>query len=280
MKPLALRNILLATDLDEEMAPALRSAAELAALSGARLHIVHSVEHPSQRQELEEKLKRLESLLGQSLDISILAGPAPAVITEEAIRTRADVIALGRHRGKSGRPGATADRVVRTAHVPCLILSQPINMPLGCVLVPVDVDAAAGPLAVALTWASALRRRHPATPDEQTCVHVLHVQSGSERTDDDPTARLREEVDDITQRIAPFSGVRIERHVAQKDDVASCILEQADQVEAALLVLGTRSQRIKSDPLGSVSSAVVRNASRPLLLVPPEVWRPAAQQLP
>lgn len=279
MKPLALRNILLATDLDEEMAPALRSAAELAELSGARLHIVHSVEHPSQRQRLEEKLKRLESLIGQSLDISILAGPAPAVITEEAIRTQADVIALGRHRGKSGRPGATADRVVRTAHVPCLILSQPISMPLDCVLVPVDVDAAAGPLAVALTWASALRRRHPANPDEQTCVHVLHVRTSEERTDD-PIVRLREEVDGITQRIAPFSGVRIERQVAQNDDVAACILEQADQVNAALLVLGTRSQRIKSDPLGNVSSAVVRNAARPLLLVPPEVWRPAAQQLP
>jgi nucleotide-binding universal stress UspA family protein len=278
MKPLALHSILVATDLSEDMAPALVSAGELAALTGAQLNIVHAIEEQAERDQLADKLTRLNQLAGRELDISILAGPAAAVITQEAIRTRADVIVVGRHRSRAGRPGSTADRVVRTSRIPCLILCRPLSLPFSTVLVPVDLANATGPLAVALTWASALRRRSHSA-EEQTQVEVLHVQTANEINPEELDQRLRAELAKIKQGTAQFAGVQITQRLAESADVPGSIADQAERPEIDLLVMGTRARRIESDPLGSVTSAVAQRATCPLLLVPPEVWRSAGAQL-
>ena len=281
MKPLALRNILVATDLGPNSAAALRNACQLADLSGADLHVVHAMESPAENETLEQRVAAASATAGRQLDMTVLTGPAAALITQEAARTQADVIVLGGHRKHPGAPLSTADRVVRTARVSCLILPDHLELPLSSVLVPVDAtEAARGTLAVGLTWASALRQRN--TDDgEGTAVRVLHVAH-----DDAPdgqmkrTAKLRAQVTDISTRVADAAGVAIEQDIANSPDVPGTILREAQKRGTDLIVLGTRGERVENDPLGSVSSEVVKSAGTPILLVPPEVWRPDAQEVP
>ena len=271
MKPLGIRNILVATDLQPDMLPALRSAQQLAQLTGAQLHVVHAGMAPARDQHIDERIASLRAAAGYDFDVSLVAGPPAAAVTQEAARTRADVIVLGHHLNRSGSPGSTADRVVRTARIPCLVLPEPLTLPLPGMLVPVDLNNAAGPLRAALSWASALRRRPPFDRTSQTRVDVLHIHPGTE-PDAALLARLRAGIDAL-QRTIDVAQVDVECHVLHHEDIPAAILAAALAPDCALLVLGTRAQRVASDVLGSVSSAVTRQMTRPLLLVPPEVWQ-------
>lgn len=272
MKPLVLRRILLATDLGADTLPAAESARQLAALSGAELHIVHSTETVTDPARIEEQIAAWVQRAGGDLEVNVLQGPAGALITQEAARTEADVIIIGRHRNRAGNPGSTADRVARTARVPCLILPAGLGLPIDSVLVPVDVNAAArGGLHAALTWASALKRR-AAENEVASTLHVLHVRSSDARESEGAREQLKTEVDAIAGGLANVAGVRIEQHV-EVGDIADTIMRGAAAHRAGLIVIGTRAKRVTDDPLGSVSAAVVKAATGPVLLVPPEVWR-------
>lgn len=275
MKPLALRSILVATDLEDDMVPALRSARQLAELAGADLHVVHAGRAPADHKHLDARIAALRSSAGFDFEVSLLAAPPAAAITQEAARTSADVIVLGHHRNRAGLPGSTADRVVRSASVACLVLPEPLTLPLASVLVPVDIDYAAGPIGVALTWASALRRRPSLQLEANTRVDVLHVHSDADANDELLQARLLDLVNDIKLRVARLALVDIAHEVQRHDDVPAAIVHAAHERNSSLIVLGTRSQRIDSAALGSVSSAVIQRTDRPALLVPPEVWRSA-----
>ena len=278
MKPLAIRSILVATDLETDSASALGSIFELADLAGADVHIVHAGLAPAGDDRIGAKVAELRKVLGREVDVSVLGGPAAAAITQEAARTKADVIVLGHHRNLAGAPGSTAYRVIRTARIPCLILPQHLSLPLSTVLVPVDINQVAGPLDVALTWASALRRRKT-DGTEPTRVEVLYVDGGVSADVLDVQRRLQDEVSATRKRVSQIASVQINEHVARESDVPSAILNHAESVDAALLVLGTRAERIESDPLGSVSSAVAMRATRPALLVPPELWQASDYQV-
>src|SRR5690606_37126627 len=66
-------------------------------------------------------------------------------------------IVLGPHRGGPASAhflGTTADRVIRTAEVPCLVVSEPLDAPVRAIGVPLDCsDLSQGALEVALAWA-------------------------------------------------------------------------------------------------------------------------------
>lgn len=276
MKPLALRKILVATDLTPEMLPALRSARRLAELSGASLHVVHCIADGAAAEDLDARIAAHISDAADAIEVRVLTGPAGPLITQEAARTTADVIVLGRHRNRADQPGSTADRVVRTAQASCLILPVELALPLSAVVVPVDVtEAARGELEVALTWASALRRR-TATGDASTCIFALHVRGEDAGDESEPLReRLREEIVAIRNRFAHAAGVDIEPQLETSSDIARTIIANAESRSADLIVIGTRGNRIADDPLGSVSASVVKYARTPILLVPPEVWRTA-----
>src|SRR5687768_8950441 len=98
MRPFALRNVLVATDLSDALLPALHTAAELASLAGARLHIVHVEETLDTEDALAEHLRAAGLDADILTEARTLQGPPGAVIAQEAWRTQADVIVLGPHR--------------------------------------------------------------------------------------------------------------------------------------------------------------------------------------
>ncbi|HYH82807.1 MAG TPA: universal stress protein, partial [Longimicrobium sp.] len=142
MRQLVLRNVLVATDFTDESAGAVQAAAALAGLAGARLHVVHAA-RPGERDveaRLREHVARLSPEAGEAATMAPPGAPEE-VILQAAERTRADVIVLGPHRRRGGGAlGSTADRVVRGAEVPCLIVPRALELPLRRVVAAIDLS--------------------------------------------------------------------------------------------------------------------------------------------
>ena len=270
MRLLTLKSVLVATDLDASSAIALRTAARLAALAGARLHLVHVSD-----QTVSGGESRLRELLRETApdapgveSAQILRGPPAEAIVDQAARVDADVVILGPHRrgaGQTGELGSTAASVVRTAPCPCLVTAAELRLPLERVIAAIDLsEAAGGVLSVALTWASALRPSGGKAG--LTALYVAPSPAG------DTGRRVREEVQRTRARAGGASFVEIDERLEAGSDPAAEILRHAASDAADLLVVGTRGADQPSSDLGSVSAAVARATPCPLLLVPPAVW--------
>jgi nucleotide-binding universal stress UspA family protein len=214
--------------------------------------------------------------------VRVERGRAHRVILDLADEVRADLIVIGPHRDQdaSGQVlGTTADRLVRTSEVPCLIVHAPITLPLRTVLVPTDLsDAAEGALDVGLIWSAALRQ--PRGSESRTSVHMLlAVPHGvpDERVGDAPHAfsasELHRHVQASCERTGCAPQLQLEEEVVE-GDAAEVILRRARELDADLVVLGTHGQGALARALiGSVSSVVARRVGCPVLLVPPRYWQ-------
>lgn len=278
MRLLHLNVVLAAVAGDESSVNVLRGAHELAMAAGATLHVVHVGSHAGSR----DRFLADAGLSTSDAQLHVLDGEAADAIRSLGDRIHADVIILGRHRGRAGdQPpmGSTALAVVSSSWAPCLILTQPLRLPLERVLVPVDLsDTSRGALVIALSWASALRRGRkasgPTTHNTAVDLTALHV----ERVLGDHRARpqtrtLYEELSHIRRDAGRWADVAINGAVVANDDVALAIADYAREHHADLVVLGTRGSNLNSEArLGSVSLGILRRVASPVLLVPPAVW--------
>lgn len=290
--PFRIRGVLVASDLSESATPALRAAGALASLADADLHVVHAVEGnepdggPRDR-ELEDARSGLRARLLQALPPSVRVasshvapGRAHEVILRRAEEVEADLLVIGPHRGRpgTGEPlGATADELVRSSAVPCLIVHAPLSLPLRRILVPSDFSKAAqGALDVALIWAAALRM--PSASGEETRLDVVHALGarGSAGGDEEAEAerRLREQIGAAERQTGSAGMMQTGAAVLRGAEAVDAILHFARDRRSDLLVLGTQGQSAaEAAPMGSVSSGVARRADRPVLLVPPGFWQ-------
>ena len=293
MRLLTLRNILVATELDDAALPALVAASDLSSAAGASLHAVSVATSRDHRRGVVPGTPKAQAALGDLLartgarsnaKTHVFEGDPASAIGSLADRLRADVIVLGPHRERSGDVralGGTALAVVTNASSPCLVVSGAFRLPLRRVLVPIDLsDTARGALLVGLSWASALRggARENATQVD-VALTALHVRPDTR--DADASSRLpaiERELEYIRQVGGTWAGVSIDGHTSASADVARGIVDYVDDNAADLVVMGTRGLGL--DPagrLGSVTASVMRMLAVPALLVPPAVWIAHAQ---
>jgi nucleotide-binding universal stress UspA family protein len=141
------RHILVATDFSEPSAAALRYGRELARAFHARLHVLHAVDHVAERSsqdpadtlplEVEADIRNaaqneLERLLTSDdrqqlaavAELRMSSMPASCIV-DYARASTIDLIVMGTH-GRGGLVhrllGSVADRVVRTAPCPVLVV--------------------------------------------------------------------------------------------------------------------------------------------------------------
>ncbi|MHB1399853.1 MAG: universal stress protein [Trichloromonadaceae bacterium] len=288
--------ILVASDLSEQSALALGRAAQLAQALRAQLELLHVVEASPIKdlpaplrdalgaralQQIEEAHRQLERQAEQTLsgDIAwqcrVETGKDFVAIIRGARQSSADLIVLGAHGSHALRDlflGTTAEKVVRKADRPVLVVKKPTLAPYRRVLVATDFSVAARQaLLVAL----------PLAPEAR--FDLLHVQTPwgeglpSLAGIDDPTRqRYQQQLGDwvassMTEwlRGIAFGAQPCLRHVRQGRP-GILIPQLAEELGADLLVMGSAGlSGLASILLGSVAEHVLRAAPCDLLLARP-----------
>jgi nucleotide-binding universal stress UspA family protein len=284
-----IHSILLATDLQESSDVTIQSAAQLAAASGAKLHVIHAHEEPSrlsqeprdllyiQRQVHDKRKDLLEIVNANTVpgteigSVRVEVGPAAQLILDQAKAVLADVIVLGahQHRGMADRfLGSTAELVLRNSTTPCLVLNGPVQTPIARILVPSDFSAPARrAITTALAWGQVLGGVAEA---EITVAHVLDPGIESSRqssAEKELEEDLRFAAADASRTLGVEAPVRVQ--VLRGEEPAEELIGYARAIEADLIVLGTHGDTMFVRALmGSVSSVMVRRSPVPVLLVP------------
>lgn len=283
-----MKKIMLATDFSERSDRALRRATLLARQFGASLSIVHVVDDDQPRRIVDSERDAASALLqdlrstvrdvdGVACEARVVIADPFAGIARTAEEEAPDLLVLGPHRRQTLRDvfvGTTAERTIRSVDCAVLMVNAPPVGPYHHVLLATDLSEGAERAAktcLALGLA------------ENTSVSFLHVyeaptkrmvMSHAAPTDDWESyldAMRKEAESGLADFVRKFDiGARrqILRHGLHAP--AEEILNTARDESAELVVVGTHGRSgLAKFFLGSVAEAVLRNADRDVLAVPP-----------
>lgn len=287
--------ILAATDLSAPARHAAARAAMLAAATGAGLELLHVVPAGTldelrrlfggESAELGERvieqartaLRRLATEVGEPNGVTPAAnlaeGPVLGSITERADAIDAGLLVLGAHGASHMRHwllGATAMRLLRKVRRPLLAVRQVPRGPYRSVLVPVDFSVHA---------AAAVRLAQALAPDARlTLLHVFQVPFESnlrlagveEERIQAHRAAARVDAEGRLRALAEEAGEAGRwRQVVVHGDAAPRILEQEEEQDADLIVMGKHGAGMTEELLlGSVTKHVLSEARGDVLVVP------------
>lgn len=316
--PSSLRPVLAASDLAAASDAVVRTAARIAAATGAELHLLHALEAlplplpdpmaaadlawASERVLLHPRLREAEDALWAQLQRAAPEAPAPAgvavrvdaphrAVARRARQIGAGLVVLGPHRLRRAADrllGTTADRVIRGAECPVLVVRGDPRLPVRRVMVPIDPrDPATGALDVALALANALgahARDGELTGVEVRVVHLAGPVAGVEGWGPERAVVGPDPGPAVEAALARAGGcveVEVREEVVWGGPPAREIVRLAEEGGTELLVLGTHGRGALGRALaGSVGSEVARAAPCSVLLVPPRMWIRGARRVP
>lgn len=253
--------VLCGTDFSPLAKESARLARRLADKLDAPLHLVHATDDPTNAMP---RLEAQAAELGGSVQTEVLEGLPDEVLVRRAGELQAKLVvvgSLGRRSLKDWLLGSTAERVVRSAPVPTLVIRQPERIeawldgqrPLK-VLVAVTLD---GSSLGALQWLKDLEQVGPVA---KQAVQV----SGGPNLD-------AEWLEEETGRLQEYTGLpREECHVeVMMWPVEEHLLTLAERENSDLVVVGTH-HRTGLERLwqGSVSMKVVQRCATSVACVP------------
>jgi nucleotide-binding universal stress UspA family protein len=297
-----LRTILVATDFSPIAGNAVRAGLEIARAVRARVILCHAVPHDiplyggvpgmpvgyrseieeSRRRQLARDWRRLEALAvrarrqGIEAATAFAEGDPPETIVRFARRRRADLVVVATH-GRGGAAhlllGSVSEKVARNAPCPVLIVRKARLRPAGPVLIAVDESKMARVVARAgAAIATRLRSR-------AVVVHALRETAIYEDVYGPAIGR------EVYREISAISRKRAEKKILallraagieggaralhlREGRPQDVIVKAAAQLKPRLTVVGTHGRKgLTRALLGSVSEAVVRRASSPVLVI-------------
>lgn len=273
--------ILMASDLTDRSANALRRAVTLAGEVGAELRIVHVLEAGLRedargvaqgiaRDRLEAELRHITGQEGDGETgptIRICQGAPAQAILSQAERFDPDLIVLGGHgepRLRDAIFGTTAGHVVRETWRPVLIAQCDSGRSYAKMLVAVDDETAERVLEFALAFAS---------PQEVYVVHAFGSVLEALGGDGDVLEEVRTQQDSLVaglrQKLAGCGRqpARIETIVEEGDPV-DVIVRAWTKIEPDLVVMGTHGRRGVAHLLhGSVAETALLGCPSDMLIV-------------
>jgi len=290
MPPSFPHRILAATDLSEISAAAVRTALAWARRFDAELLVLSAVEHdlppryftPEQIAGLMRQVRTGEAqaraeleawvggLGGPPVPFEAVTGPGPAdqAILRGIEVIRPDLLVMGTH-GRHGYSrflmGSTAEKVVRQASIPILVIRGEAP-PLPDGKIPRILCAADSPLAPgpSLPMVAALAHRLGAA---LVAVHSLEV-PGWLAAGGVPPERRQEAEEGLRSLLARYAPELQTKPVVAVGPAYRRILEAATTEQAALIVLGGRQPGSPFPVFGSTAIRVMRHAPCPVLAVP------------
>ena len=296
-------SILVASDLSEASDAVVKAAGAMAAAEGAALHVIHAFDIPLTGESIYgetsprtfiDRVARVEAALDEQIartvdaTVEVASRCVEIYVAHKAIADRAetieaDLIVVGAHshrRMGDDLLGSTADRVIRSADVPVLVVRAPLRLPLRRVLAPVDSSPAAlGSLRVAMQWSLALGGG-PTEPALRV-VHLIPRALDIPEFSVEPgavAARLRTEVEAARAAVEGAAGLTVHEDALWADSIVDEIVRLAGNEGTDLIVIGTHGQgMLKRFLIGSVASGVARRAPCAVMLVPPSLWKEGMQ---
>ena len=291
--------VLVATDFSEYSKVALDICLGVSKCMKTKLYVLHTIEkfphdykhllssaaHTNMKQKLEEeameKIKAMlpEELLGSEDIVPIVRFGKPFLeIIKVAKDKDVDLMAIGTH-GRAGVDrvilGSVAERVVRKAGCPVMVIRGKKYVGFKRIIVPIDFSDCSRK---ALEYAAATARAH------KSKLTILHVYEESFVEPYVNAANSEEEANEIIKEIervnetkydeflktVDLSGVEYEK-LLKKGIPETDIVEIAMEQQANLIVMGTHGRSgIKHILIGSTAEEVVRTVHCDIIIVKPE----------
>lgn len=303
-----IETVLIGTSLTEASDEVVRTGLKVARASRARVVLAHAysphtayggapfVPEVSMGEVMEAERQALRRLMTNQADrIGLKAeelagmllepGPAHQMIMEAARRKGVDLIVLGATESPrlSKLFGSTADRVVRKATCPVLVVRQELSIPPARVLLPVDLSfLSAEAFREGLNVVGALC--HDVTPStnlpEMEAFYVVTELDrrlfATEQEPEQAEQHSREEMRRFLERHAVDSPLKVAPRVAS-GYVEDEILLRIREWEPTLVVVGTHGRSgFERFMLGSIATRVIRDGGANILVVPPVAARQAS----
>jgi nucleotide-binding universal stress UspA family protein len=276
-------HILVPLDGSAESTVAVTQACALAALSDARVTLIRVYSGGTPTPETLEYLHTAALECGTAsgeVEVAVLSGDPTDVILAQVVERGADLVVM-RTRGRGGLAravlGSVAEGIVSRSPSPVLLLppQAPAATELRTILVPVD-GSPGGALALgaarqlALKTGARLSLRQIVVPASTYFVHASAVQGPlyiDPRWDEDAVSGARAYIESLTKRMSG-EGLQCDGDVLVEDAVAEAIVRSADELQADLIVMSSEAHTGAARViLGSVTDAVVRNTTRPVLVL-------------
>ncbi|HBK91425.1 MAG TPA: hypothetical protein DDZ68_07125 [Parvularcula sp.] len=281
-----MRRFLVGVDFSERSSRAEDQALLLAARAGAELAAAHVIDGdlPARIAEAAADEARVRSAglvergraAGVACRLTTARGEAHVELHNIARGVGADLIVLGAHRTSPERNafvGTTADRILRTARHPVLVIRSGSAHQYQAPLAAIDLFAPdVQPLATALELGIASADKVTAAFGVETeAMRRLKTQAASleaiSRAFAEDEAALRAEAEGILAA-AGLAGTRI-LVKPLLFNAADFVVGTAVELGADLLVLGARRKGAEHrQPLGSVSETALRRAKIDVMVVP------------
>ncbi len=278
--------MLAASDLGPASDEVVGAAAALAERLGAELHLMNALEIESlpdlEAPSFPGRIRQAESLLSEQArraagtriptSLRVLNHAADQAIAARAKEVGAGVVVIGPHRGGEAGArflGTTAEKVIRGAEVPVLVVRGRLGLPLRRIGVPTDFsDASSGALDVALALAGPLGG--PGTE-----IRLVHAGWTVERADGPGVVehtlgpKLAGQAEEAVARAGGTPHL-VRTEVSWGVSPTDTIIDHARKQEIDLIVIGTQGQGgLRRLIVGSVASGLARQAPCSVLLVPP-----------
>ncbi|MBV9323948.1 MAG: universal stress protein [Chloroflexi bacterium] len=276
-------HILVPLDGTAESTVAVTQACAIAGLSGARVTLLRVYSGGTPTPETMEYLHKAALECGNAsveTDVAVLSGDPTDVILEQLEARGADLVIM-RTRGRAGLSravlGSVAEGIVKRSPSPVLLLPPQADAAtlVRTILVPVD-GSPGGALALgaarllALKTGARLSLRQIVVPASTYFVHAAATQGAlyiDPRWDEDAVSAARAYIDSLKEHVSA-DGVQCDGEVLVEDRVADAIVGSATEQRADLIVMSSVAHTGAARAiLGSVTDAVVRTATRPVLVL-------------
>jgi nucleotide-binding universal stress UspA family protein len=294
-----LRTVLIGTSLEEESDGVVRSGLAIARAAGARVELIHAFSGEPQlpgsetgpaadlargmaawgEERLRAQIARLGIKEDELAGAEVLAGEPHRVLIDAASMAGADLIVVGATGCgvlAAELLGSTADRVLRKAACPVLVVRGELPVPPRRVLAPVDLSTLSGDaFRCGLDLLAQLAR------GERIGIRAVYALSFL-----DSLTRQRQEPGEISaEEVERSSSEELRRFVAESPASADLAVETAvlpgearfeilDELKkhpTDLVMLGTHGRGgLDRLMLGSVASTVARKAPCSVLMISPD----------
>lgn len=284
-----MKRIMFATDFSERSDRALRRAVILARSHDAVLEIVHVVDDDrprrivdhevnDARQLLSELARSLKDLDGVSCSTQIVQDDPFAGIIKAVAKAAPDLLVIGPHRRQILRDafvGTTAERTIRAASCPVLMVNGPPVGPWRHMLQTTDLSETAEMALkrfIGLGLGVGAQSSVLTVFDAPALRLAMSDRMGKEGQEDylnDLRAQARQSLAAFIARL----GIEQAEKVVRPDEttVANEILKAAEELKADLIVVANQGKgAVARMVLGSVAQQVLKDAKCDVLTIPPE----------